>query len=118
MGTLSRRKVVQRATAGAVGLFSLAFAEQAQGYHYATDYTCHGVQTAYPHCESGSTPTCKVRIGPPTCTIDNVYVDSPNYSYHQRCWIECYTCGGCAPTYAQPRGATNNDGNYCSCTVV
>lgn len=112
MQRFTRRSAIRRAAGTAVGLMTFAALEPPVAD--AASYCAH----LYPYviCASGTTSTCRVQYGPPSCTYSEVTVYSPNDRYYQRCYVTCPQCN-CTPAFWQARGATQNSGG-CSCTLV
>lgn len=110
---ITRRSFVKRATTCVGG--AVAFAALPPGAAIASSF-CKSVTYKPPGiCTTGTTKTCRVQYGPPSCTRSEVTVYSPNNAYYQSCACDC-DCD-CLPEYFQARGATSNSGS-CSCTCV
>jgi hypothetical protein len=116
MVNLTRRRFVNRTLAAVGGTFAYAALPPepalASAYCRSVDYAPPGI------CLSGTTSTCRVQYGPPSCTSSSVTVYSPNNRFEQECTAYCP--GGkcsCEPLYFQARAATANSG-ACSCTIV
>lgn len=109
---LTRRSFIKRATACVGG--AVAFAALPPAIADASSF-CKSITYKYRICTSGTTSTCRVQYGPPSCTRSEVTVYSPNNAYEQSCACDC-NCD-CLPKYFQARGATTNAGS-CSCTCV
>jgi hypothetical protein len=110
---VTRRSFAKRASLCVAGAFAyVALPAEAA-------YASSGCKKKYstPICTTGTTKTCRVQYGPPSCEDSEVTVYSPNLAYEQSCTVVCpYPCN-CEPEYVQARGATNNSGS-CSCTAV
>lgn len=102
---LSRRRLVQRATAAVGGLFAfIALGPQAA----RADEPCTNRVSAQLQSQSG---ICQVKWGNPSCSRSCETASSPNgrwYFYY--CWICAKPCSGCRPYYMQARVAQHNDG--------
>lgn len=118
---VTRGTFFRRGSALVVGAFSASFAarpQRADAARYFTNTNCIERITSYPRCTSGTTSTCRVNIGFPSCTHSYVSNNSPNGVYYATCNVTCSSgCLGCNPTYNQARLATGNGGK-CSCTPL
>lgn len=94
------------------GSLETAYGQAGAGYNnclYVRYYTI---------CTTGTTSTCTVGYGFPSCTDSHVTRYSPNQKYELTC--HCYCPAGtcrCTPTYFQARVAVKNGGT-CGCTCV
>lgn len=110
----SRRSFLQRSVGAVAALIACAAYQPREAL--ASEYCIKWRD--YPACPEGTTDLCRVQYGPPSCTVSEVTVVSPNGKWYQSCKCYCPApCGGCDPVYYQARGATRNSG-ICSCTCI
>lgn len=119
MRQVTRAGFLKRSMAAAGGIFATGFglSESAQADRYS-NHNCRSMAYYENRCPEGTTSSCRVLYGPPSCTASYVGIHSPNDLYYNRCHVTCDTgCLTCDPAFAQARAAASN-GGYCSCTAV
>jgi hypothetical protein len=110
----TRRSFVARSGAAIATLFGYAAYRPRDA---AAAGPCKVIHS-YAICPTGTTSTCRVRFGPPSCVASEVTVYSPNEQYYLSCTCSCPSdpCS-CEPEFFQARAAARNGGS-CSCTCA
>lgn len=111
-GTTTRKRFLASTAAAVGGVF--AYAAGLPIRDAAAGILPNCLVQINPICLRGTTKTCRVRFGPPSCSRSRILVYSPNERHDIDCIVTCPGGCGCEPYVFQARAAVTNGGK-CSC---